>query len=239
MRKKADDWVARLPGKPKETATPEDWFAVTAASDPPAVCKTLGGPWAEGLDPDRAALTRHETLKVESETVLLEGDKLPLAIEWTVVNGGTVLVVANGAFLLNAALLNPARRPLAERVVAVGGRVAAAGGVRRGWPGAWRPAGPAFGLRSAQGAAIRLGGGADAGIGAGRLPGAAPRGWADPAPSPPPTPTAPPLTPRRWAPSWHGLDRPPTPAPSSTPIAAGDIPRPSAVRPPPRAIDHP
>ena len=115
-RKEARDWVEKLPRQPKQRATPEDWFAVSEPSTPPVVCKTLGGPWGEDLDPGRVALPRHEALKVESETLLLEGDSLPLAIQWHRIGAARVLVMANGSFLLNGALLNRARRPLAERV---------------------------------------------------------------------------------------------------------------------------
>ena len=85
--------------------------------DLPEVCKTLGGPWAEGIDPVQASLTRHETLDAASEEeILLEGDGKTLAMEWQRSNDARVLVVANGSFLLNAALVNRARRPLALRV---------------------------------------------------------------------------------------------------------------------------
>lgn len=101
---------------PKEVADAVDWFAVEKPTTPPQICEKLGGPWGEGLDPAKAALSRHETLKVDSENVLLEGDGKALAMEWTQWNGAKVLVVANGSFLLNAALLNASRRPLAVRV---------------------------------------------------------------------------------------------------------------------------
>ena len=50
------------------------------------------------------------------EPVLLSGDGAPLAITWSFENGSQVLAVANGSFLLNASLLNRARRPLTMRV---------------------------------------------------------------------------------------------------------------------------
>jgi hypothetical protein len=105
--------------KPPPVARPDEWFAVESPKPAPGpvVCKTLDGPWASGVDPARASITREETLKVESETVLLKGDGKPLAIEWTRPNGSRVLVVANGSFLLNEPLTNPARQPLARRVV--------------------------------------------------------------------------------------------------------------------------
>jgi hypothetical protein len=111
------NWPALADLRPKHVGRPEDWFAVDTSSGAPEVCKTLTGPWSRGIEAAQAALPRHETLKVESETVLLEGDDRPLAIEWSRFNDSRVLVVANGSFLLNAALLNPARRPLAARVV--------------------------------------------------------------------------------------------------------------------------
>lgn len=115
MRDRVPGWSDRLPSRPKEVASPEDWFAVKSSKSAPVVCKTLGGPWGRPLDPVKAALTRHETLEVESESVVLEGDGEPLAIQWTLYNESRVLVVANGSFLLNATLVNRARRPLAMR----------------------------------------------------------------------------------------------------------------------------
>jgi hypothetical protein len=118
LRDEARSWPEHLPPPAKKVAGPEDWFAVAdPKSKSAATCKALSGPWAVGLDVERAALPRHETLKVESETVLLTGDGLPLAITWTRFNDSRVMVLASGAFLLNAALVNPARRPLALRVV--------------------------------------------------------------------------------------------------------------------------
>ena len=63
-----------------------------------------------------AGLTVHEPLKTARGFVLLEGDGKPLVIE-KAIGRGKVLVIASGAFLLNEAVVNPARRPLAERVV--------------------------------------------------------------------------------------------------------------------------
>jgi hypothetical protein len=118
LRDVAGNWPFNLPPKAKQVAGPEEWFAVGASKVNSAiVCTVLDGPWAHGIDAVSAALPRHHTLKVASETVLLVGDDQPLAIEWTRNSGSRVLVVASGAFLLNAALVNPARRPLALRVV--------------------------------------------------------------------------------------------------------------------------
>jgi hypothetical protein len=121
LRDRAKGWADHLPTASKTPASPNDWFAEEDPKGPPEVCKTLGGPWASGVDPASASLWRHASPKVESETVLLSGDGRPLAIEWTRYNGSKVLVVASGTFLLNAALLNRARRPLADRVAAWAG----------------------------------------------------------------------------------------------------------------------
>jgi hypothetical protein len=118
LRDEAERWPRVLPPCAENVATPEDWFAVVVPAQPSAVaCKVLDGPWGRSIDAGRAALPRHQTLKVESERVLLTGDGLPLAIDWTRFNDSRVLVVASGAFLLNGAVVNPARRPLAVRVV--------------------------------------------------------------------------------------------------------------------------
>jgi hypothetical protein len=105
--------------KPRPVARPDEWFAVEKpkTASGPVICKTLTGPWSKGVDPARASIPREETLKVDSETALLEGDGKPLAIEWTRPNGSRVLVVANGSFLLNEPLINPARHSLARWVV--------------------------------------------------------------------------------------------------------------------------
>ncbi len=112
------NWTDRVPkDRPKEVADPREWFAVELARRPPLVCKTLVGPWARGIDPSRATLSVHDALKVETETVYLDGDGAPLAMARTLEGGSQVLVITNGSFLLNAPLANPARRPLALRVV--------------------------------------------------------------------------------------------------------------------------
>ncbi|WP_406701055.1 hypothetical protein V5E97_19910 [Singulisphaera sp. Ch08] len=116
LQKEAAQQGTKEETRPKEIARPEEWFAVSTSQDP-TTCKTLDGFWSLGIDPVKAKLPRHETLKVEAETVLLEGDGKPLVIDWTLFNDSRVLVAANGSFLLNGALLNPARRPLAMYTV--------------------------------------------------------------------------------------------------------------------------
>jgi hypothetical protein len=118
LRDEAKNWPDHLPPAAKKAAGPESWFAVEIPAVKAAtVCKTLGGPWAQGVDAAAAALPRHQTLKVDSETVLLSGDGKTLAMSWTRYNEGRVLVLASGAFVVNAALANPERRRLARRVV--------------------------------------------------------------------------------------------------------------------------
>ncbi len=116
-RDKAGGWASRLPRKEETPADPETWFAVGKPASPPRTCKTLGGPWAEDIDPEAAALVVHEPLKPTQEVVLLTGDGDVLAMEWEVDRGSRVLAIANGSFLLNLPLVNRARRPLAEAVL--------------------------------------------------------------------------------------------------------------------------
>ena len=115
-REQAADWPRHLPPKAKSAASGREWFDVDTAWTPPRVCQKLTGPWAEGVSAASAALTVHEPLKKGSGTVLLEGDGKPLVIEKKS-GGSAALFIANGSFLLNEALINPARRPLADRVV--------------------------------------------------------------------------------------------------------------------------
>ncbi len=115
-RDRAGNWVSRLPTREEQPADPEMWFAVGRAADPPRRCQTLRGPWAKEVDEASAGLTVHEPLAGRGEA-LLTGDGDVLALDWELDGGSTVLAIANGSFLLNLPLVNPARRPLAERTV--------------------------------------------------------------------------------------------------------------------------
>jgi hypothetical protein len=120
IRDRADSseaWPSRLQPRPKKTGRVESWFAMTPAEGAPTVCRDLEGPWAEDVDATKAHVTRHEVPKSTVEKVLLKGDGRTLAMEWQLDDDARVLVVANGSFLLNAVLLDRARRPLAEKVV--------------------------------------------------------------------------------------------------------------------------
>jgi hypothetical protein len=119
---KLRDEAAKVPAAPapdaKEVAGPEEWFALAVPQgDAAVVCKVLAGPWGRGIDVAGASLPRHASFKVQEETELLSGDGQALVIEWNRPSESRVLAIASGAFLLNAALVNPARRPLALRVV--------------------------------------------------------------------------------------------------------------------------
>ena len=120
VKKKRDEtkkWVGDLPARPKEPAGADVWFALEPKPKDPAPCRTLGGPWAVGVDARAAAVSKHEAFRDEGdEEILLDGDGSPLAMAWSFDNGSKALALANSSFLLNAALLNRARRPLALRV---------------------------------------------------------------------------------------------------------------------------
>ena len=129
----AEDWFATKPfgpdpgkkpgpapaaGKPKGRGKAAGSSLISYTPIPEHVCKTIGGPWASGIDAGQAGIPVREVLKVDSEEVLLKGDGEAIAMSWTRFNDCRVLVVANGSFLLNASLAaNPARRPLAKHVV--------------------------------------------------------------------------------------------------------------------------
>jgi hypothetical protein len=116
-RKNSRTWILELPPRSKTPAKLSDWFEFESKPKE-ETCKTLEGPWAEGVDPTASAIPRHEVFKVlGGEEVYLSGDGQPLAIGWTFANNSRVLVIANASFLLNASLLNHARRPLTMKLV--------------------------------------------------------------------------------------------------------------------------
>lgn len=124
LQDQASHWASHLP-KPAET--PADalyWFGLDDRPGAVSAAQTLEGPWADGVDVPAAALPRHASLRVntENQSPLLLADGKALAIEWVWGEQpdddlGLVLVIANPSFLLNATLVNPARRPLTSRVV--------------------------------------------------------------------------------------------------------------------------
>lgn len=108
----AANWFGNLPAKSTTPADAASWFAVDRAFDPPRICTSLSGFWANGLDARGVALTLHEPLKANGETVLLAGDGKPFVIVKLLGRQNRVLVIANGSFLLNEALVNRARSGL-------------------------------------------------------------------------------------------------------------------------------
>jgi hypothetical protein len=118
QRNNALKWSDELPNSARNPAPPADWYRNATTTPPPTVCKTLDGPWAEGVDSAKAAITRHQVPEVEhDEEVLLRGDGQPLVLNWAWNDGGRVLVVANGSFLLNETLAHRERRKLTEHVL--------------------------------------------------------------------------------------------------------------------------
>lgn len=118
-RDKAKGWTDELPSKAKSPADASDWFAVDQPMSPPEVGKVLEGPWAEGVDAEAAAIPVHESLKADPnrDRELLLANGRALAIGWETRNRSSILILANGAFLLNLPLAIPGRRPLADRVL--------------------------------------------------------------------------------------------------------------------------
>ncbi|WP_161602310.1 DUF4350 domain-containing protein [Tautonia marina] len=122
---RASDWGSEGPPPGFQAADPDYWFRFdeeTGGADPSV---SLGGPWSEGIDPKAAALPLHRALEVSSpaEAALLTGDDdRVIVMDWSwddPIDGGdpsAVLVVANGSFLLNAAVVPHARRPLTMKV---------------------------------------------------------------------------------------------------------------------------
>jgi len=114
---KAVDWARRLAAKSTHPADATTWFEVDSPQEPPRTCTTLSGPWAAGVDPDAVALVLHEPLKSKGGTVLLAGDGKAFVIEKSLPGENRLLVIANGSFLLNEALVNGARSRLLASVL--------------------------------------------------------------------------------------------------------------------------
>lgn len=110
---------AAQPAKKSPTPAPAvAWFDLRPNPGAATVAASLRGPWAEGVDAAAARVAVHETFADAGEDVLLaDGDGGTLAMSWTLDGTSRILAVANASFLLNGALANRARWPLAERVV--------------------------------------------------------------------------------------------------------------------------
>jgi hypothetical protein len=116
-RIEAADWVFRLPPKARNAAEEARWFVVDRGWIPPRTCTKLNGPWAEGIDTVAAALPLHEPLRQAGWTTLLGSDGQAFVLGKASRGRNRILAIANGSFLLNAALANPARHALARKVV--------------------------------------------------------------------------------------------------------------------------
>ena len=116
-RDKSVNWASQLPGRGAVAAgTVESWFKLEAPVGSSLVYNKLEGPWAKGLNPASVALPNRSSLKLENERLLLSGDGKPIAMDWEHHNRSRVLVVANGAYLLNEPVTDPSRFPLTSRV---------------------------------------------------------------------------------------------------------------------------
>lgn len=111
------DWVADLPEKVKKPADSNEWFRFDPPIKPPRVCRTIGGPWSEGVTAEQVEITIHEPFDQGGENVMLAGDGHPLIVDWPIREDSRVLALANGSLVLNAALVNPARGRLASRIL--------------------------------------------------------------------------------------------------------------------------
>jgi hypothetical protein len=114
-RDRASRWTSRLLEPTRNPPDASFWFAVDKPLAAPGTCKTLTGVWGRDIDPAEVRLPLHQPLASGQNHVLLAGDGHVLAIEWHIKDGGNVLILASGSFLLNLPLANPARRPLAEQ----------------------------------------------------------------------------------------------------------------------------
>ena len=100
------------------------WFKLRAATQRQTV-RALNGPWSDGVDAAKADLEITSLLEppddVGEVTTLLAAESDPLVFQlqderW---DTGKVVVVANGSFLLNLALVNHEHRKLAGRLIAL------------------------------------------------------------------------------------------------------------------------
>ena len=103
---------SRMPG-----ALVAGWFAVQRLPKPRKV-RQLSGPWSEGIRAERLEMEIRSTIRPASAKakILLAAAGEPL-VSRQAVGDGQLFVVANGAFLLNLALVNHEHRKLARRLI--------------------------------------------------------------------------------------------------------------------------
>jgi hypothetical protein len=110
-----------------------DWFTVRRDS-PRREAKTLRGPWADGIDAEKASIVIEGTLEppqedgaasdgatgsvTSVETLLASNnDALVTRLRDPAYGDGQIIVVTNGSFLLNYPLVNHENRKIAARLV--------------------------------------------------------------------------------------------------------------------------
>lgn len=92
------------------------WFSLRRFDDEQSV-ETLAGPWADHIEPERADLRLRSEMDPAGEVeTLLESDGRTIICRRSV-GDGQLLLVANGSFLLNLALINHEHRKLAGRLI--------------------------------------------------------------------------------------------------------------------------
>jgi hypothetical protein len=104
-----------------------DWFQFEG-DQPTERAETLTGPWSAGVDPTKTELEFHQRLISPPgwQESLLETPTAVLVARGKPSNGGELLLIVNGSFLLNERLVNPENRKLAGRLISAtepGGQV--------------------------------------------------------------------------------------------------------------------
>lgn len=117
----APGWGSVLPYQGEDSVDPDIWFAMEKDPGVTVTCAELGGSWAEGVDPKLAAIPLRNAPEPSymTDELLLTGDDgrvLAMELSWFAGDSSAVLVIANGSFLLNAAIVPKPRRPLTTRV---------------------------------------------------------------------------------------------------------------------------
>jgi hypothetical protein len=117
-----------LAGRNKPTAgDAEGWFSISLPKRAKRVAK-LGGPWSKGIDAKKTTIEHSQVISPEEGFGILldDGSGHPLVSKWTyeadevewTENDSRLIVIENGSFLLNAALVNHENRKLAGRLIA-------------------------------------------------------------------------------------------------------------------------
>jgi hypothetical protein len=115
-------------------AADNDWFSLDSTGKRRSI-RTLSGPWSESIDPSKVEIELHTLIEpaelVEDDANSYDeasepaevwlasgGDTLVSARYWAdEYDEGTLIIVANGSFLLNLPLVNHEHRKLAGRLV--------------------------------------------------------------------------------------------------------------------------